>query len=224
MLKCLQHGNGSMQRRGLHTAQQPCRPRDNKLQRDLSRCERRNLYLKQSQAASILHDRGVAISTIPPRGAEQYNLAVSIDRSRCAPCLVASSIATRDKQAYQPRRFPFDYRTGVNDSVVTAVAEHLGIPPCSRAVLSDLIRILWDIFTSKEAFLLELRIALGDRGDVHVLKSRFGFDDAAFKSKRQLDVQMLRDVQEQDPEEVEAEKDGIVYIRFVQSLPFMSDN
>lgn len=55
-------------------------------------------------------------------------------------------------------------------------------------------------------------------GSFEVHGARFGFDDAAFRSSgRQKDIQALRNIAEEVREEVEAEKDGIVYIKFVRS-------
>lgn len=58
-------------------------------------------------------------------------------------------------------------------------------------------------------------------GKLEVYDARFGFDDAAYRSAgRQEEVHQLRDKEEEVPEEVVAEKDGIVYIKYVP--PFSS--
>ncbi|KAK7757838.1 hypothetical protein SLS62_000216 [Diatrype stigma] len=77
------------------------------------------------------------------------------------------------------------------------------------AVLNGMI----DLFFEKEAFLLETQIV--ENGEnVEIVAARFGFDDAAFRScGRQGDIQELRDTSSEEAAEVEAEKDGIVYIK-----------
>jgi succinyl-CoA synthetase alpha subunit len=51
-------------------------------------------------------------------------------------------------------------------------------------------------------------------GELKVVGACFGFDDAAYRScGRQADLQQLRDVVAEDPAEIEAEKNGIVYIK-----------
>ncbi|KAI9879400.1 MAG: hypothetical protein M1830_008619 [Pleopsidium flavum] len=207
-------GVGKVQRRNMHTALRQSRPRALKLQYNPTRSQRRSLHIMQSQAFDMLGERGISTSETPLVAAEECFLAVSIDRSRFSPSIVASPTADdHNWMSSQSRRFTFDYRTGFDENMVLSIAEHLRLPPTSIVTLSHLIRNLLQIFKNKEAFLLETRLALDDEGNVQVRGARFGFDDAAFKSNRQQDVQNLRNVQDEIPEEIEAEKDGIVYIR-----------
>lgn len=167
----------------------------------------------------MLQEQGVPTSATSKAGVEERLLAVSIDRSRFSPCVFASMSTGRHESLFShSRSFPFDYRAGFDESTVSRIAEHLQLPSASTATLSKLIHSLLKIFTDKEAFLLETRIVPDDEGKVQVQGARFGFDDAAFKSNRQKEVQQLRDVHDENPEEVEAEKDGIVYIRSVTLL------
>lgn len=166
----------------------------------------------------MLRERGISVSLTQSPAAEERLLAISIDRSRFSPCIVASPTTNTEVQPSQARRFTFDYRTGFDLNDITSVTEHLELPANSAAALSRLVQALLEIFRTKEAFLLETRIALDEEGELQVRGARFGFDDAAFKSNRQLDVQKLRDVENEVPEEVEAERDGIVYIKFLLPL------
>ncbi|RMJ21098.1 Succinyl-CoA [Aspergillus sp. HF37] len=80
--------------------------------------------------------------------------------------------------------------------------------------MAHLIEVLWQTFTEKEAFSLETRVGSSSGGALEVRGARFGFDDAALKSSgRQESVHQLRDKESEVPEEVEAEKDGIVYVK-----------
>ena len=161
----------------------------------------------------MLRERGVSVLLTSSPAAEERLLAISIDRSRFSPCIVASPTTNTKDQLSRARRFAFDYRTGFDLSDVPSMTEHLELPANSSAALSTLVQALLDIFRNKEAFLLETRFAFDAEGGLQVRGTRFGFDDAAFKSNRQLDVHKLRDVENEVPEEVEAEKDGIVYIK-----------
>ena len=203
------------QRRGMHMAHRLSKPKITKSQDNVLRHQKRNLHLKQSQAADMLRERGVPVSLTPSPAAEDRLLVISIDRSKFSPCIVASPTVDADDQRLQARRFAFDYQTGFDLNSISSITEHLGLPASSADALSTLVQSLLEIFRTKEAFLLETRIALNDEGDLEVRGARFGFDDAAFKSNRQLDVQKLRSVEDEVPEEVEAEKDGIVYIKSV---------
>lgn len=76
-----------------------------------------------------------------------------------------------------------------------------------------------NVFVTKEAFLLEVKAGIApDTNDIHIIDARFGFDDAAHRSSgRQSDIHALRNKADEVPAEVEAEKDGIVYITYVGS-------
>lgn len=77
-----------------------------------------------------------------------------------------------------------------------------------------MVQALWDIFREKEAFVLETQIGTAANGGLEVHTARFGFDDAAFRSSgRQEEIHRLRNIAEEVPAEVEAEKDGIVFIK-----------
>ena len=82
--------------------------------------------------------------------------------------------------------------------------------------LAALVQEIVSLFMTKEAFLLETNVSLAPNGNLEVRGARFGFDDAAYRSsKRQEDIHKLRNKAEEVPAEVEAEKDGIVYIKCV---------
>jgi succinyl-CoA synthetase alpha subunit len=111
-----------------------------------------------------------------------------------------------------------------DDSIQVDVASHLGLPRTSHKELGQLVQKLWNIFEAKEAFVLETRASLSPEGSLEVHSARFGFDDAAFKSSsRQEDIHRLRNITEEVPEEVEAEKHGIIYVKYV-SLSWISVN
>lgn len=115
------------------------------------------------------------------------------------------------------RRFPFSYNLASFEghSVITEIASHLGLSTSAQGKLASLVQALWEIFKEKEAFVLETRIGLSAGGDLEVHGAHFGFDDAAYRSSgRQEDIHSLRNKAEEVPEEVEAEKDGIVYVKY----------
>lgn len=120
------------------------------------------------------------------------------------------------------RKFPFSYNLDnfENDSVILEVASHLCLPASAQDKLACLVQALWEIFREKEAFVLETRIGLSSEGHLEVHGAHFGFDDAAYRSSgRQEEIHSLRNKAEEVPEEVEAEKDGIVYITYDHNTP-----
>lgn len=90
----------------------------------------------------------------------------------------------------------------------------MGLPASGHDQLTSLVQALWEIFKEKEAAVLETRVGMAADSTLEVHGARFGFDDAAFRSSgRQEEIHRLRNPAEEVPEEVEAEKDGIVYVK-----------
>lgn len=177
--------------------------------------QKRSLYIKQSQAFDTLKDQGVRVAEEPAIPGKEYLLAVSIDRSNLCPCIVASPPTTAEDPYIEARRFPFDYRAGLDDNLIPSIIEHLQLKPPSTKPLTRIIHNVVNLFMTKEAFVLETRLSILSSSDLAISSARFGFDDAAFRSaQRQADVHALRNMQDEVAEEVEAEKDGIVYIKY----------
>ncbi len=194
--------NVRLHQRGIHTVS---RGHAAKAPRGIALVQRRSIYLTQNTAFNLLRQRGITVyeGNIP---AGQRLLAISINRSSRSPCVIAAP----NIDAVTHKKFDFNYGTGTRDLPILDICRHLGLSDGSVGSLQKLLDETIDLFMEKEAFLLETRII----GDVGVVSARFGFDDAAFRScARQGDIQALRDTSAEDPVEVEAEKDGIVYIK-----------
>jgi succinyl-CoA synthetase alpha subunit len=176
--------------------------------------QRRKLYIKQSQAFDMLKERGIPISESPGTSKEQL-LVISIDRSAKAPCIIASPSTNPSDMYALSKKFPFAYGSdgATSDAMIENVASHLKLPTKSQESLSTLVSQLVSIFMMNEAFVLETRIALSS-STLTVHGAHFGFDDAAFKSSgRQQSVHALRDIASEVPEEVAAEKEGMIYVK-----------
>ncbi|KAJ5902135.1 hypothetical protein N7495_002663 [Penicillium taxi] len=174
---------------------------------------KRNLYIKQFQAFDILKQRSVPVREVASE--LDVSVSISIDRTALSPCIVASRNA--EFIARQSRKFPFSYTqaTFENSKLATEVGSYLDLPASAHSMLARLMQVLWEIFTEKEAFVLEVRFGIAADGTLEVHSARFGFDDAAFRSSgRQEEIHSLRNKDEEVPEEVEAEKDGIVYVKY----------
>ena len=101
-----------------------------------------------------------------------------------------------------------------NNDCVKVLSSNLSIGDDAFSSFSHILRSLVMIFEEKEAIRLETKITQTSSGGLAVIGAHFEFDDAAFRSaKRQQDIHELRNVQDELPEELEAEKDGIVYIK-----------
>ncbi|KAJ5147370.1 uncharacterized protein N7443_001035 [Penicillium atrosanguineum] len=195
----------SSQKRGLHTMR-----RITPTPRPMNQ-QKRSLYVKQFQAFDILKQKSIPVNEAPSNS--DTSISISVDRTALSPCIIASPSASQPDKA---QKFPFSYtQTNFGNSPLVAdVSSYLGLPESTKGKLADLVQALWEIFKEKEAFNLETRFGTAADGNLEVHGAHFGFDDAAFRSsKRQEEIHSLRNTTEEAPEEVEAEKDGIVYVK-----------
>lgn len=206
--------SGVSQRRGYHTLRSLPRPRPHAHTVGIS-SQKRTLYIKSSQAFDMLKEREIPTIETPTKDQERF-IAISIDREARQPCIIASP-TTDPSQAFQKsRKFPFAYGTNeaTSDTMLDTVSKHLEISEQGKAALGKLIAELVDMFMSKEAFVLQTKIAVDANGGLAVQGAKFGFDDAAFRSSgRQGEVHALRDIESEVREELEAEKEGMIYVK-----------
>ncbi|KAI3109726.1 hypothetical protein CBS147333_5373 [Penicillium roqueforti] len=199
-------GTGS-QKRGFHTMRRvtPISRRNTE--------HKRTLYIKQFQAFDILKQKSVPVNESASNSDSPVSVSIAVDRTALSPCIIAS--ATSGFSPAQSQRFPFPYtQSKFESSVIADVAEQLGLPASAHKQLEGILQALWEIYKEKEAFTLETQIGISPDDVLEVQGARFGFDDAAFRSSgRQEDIHKLRDISEEVAAEVEAEKDGIVYVK-----------
>lgn len=172
----------------------------------------RSLYIKPFQALDMLRQESIPVKEAALSESDFF-LSLTVDRTALSPCILASTSAGFEPA--QMGRFPFAYEGtdfGSTTLLVETVASYLQLPATAHDNLAQLLQGLWRVFKEKEAYLLEVRANATSAFEVR--DARFAFDDAAFRSSgRQEDVQQLRNPAEEVPEEVEAEKDGIVYVK-----------
>ncbi|GAT29386.1 succinyl-CoA synthetase subunit alpha [Aspergillus luchuensis] len=172
----------------------------------------RSLFIKPFQALDMLRKESIPVNEAAPSESDFF-LSLTVDRTALSPCILASTSAGFGPA--QTGRFPFAYEGtdfSSTNPLVATVASHLQLPATAHDNLAQLLQGLWRVFREKEAYLLGVRANATSAFEVR--DARFGFDDAAFRSSgRQKDVQQLRNPAEEVPEEVEAEKDGIVYVK-----------
>lgn len=201
--------NMAGQRRGLHTVRR-LSPRTQP--RVPGSMQTRSYYIVQDHALNMIKAKGFRVRE---SGSSRFDPSVSItvDRATLSPCITVTPSADRD-----PWRFPFDYNDknfrNIAKSAVERTADHLRVPKAEKPRVVELLIALWKIFRKREALSLEARIGTSTDGALEVRGVRFQFDDAAFKSVgRHETIYNLRDNQNEVPEEAEAEKDGIVYVK-----------
>ncbi|KAH9218361.1 putative CoA-ligase [Leptodontidium sp. 2 PMI_412] len=203
--------SGASQRRGMHTMRR-ARPIPGSVLRSDLASQKRNLYIREELAQDLLREREFNASKYSGKGTKRM-LAVGVDRANMSPCIIASPATNPEEPHAGAKKFPFEYQKGVDASQIQQIADHLQLSESSKDALPKLVNGLVKLFMEKEAFLLETML-VERLGDLKIVGANFGFDDAAFRStKRQADIHALRRIEDEDAQEVEAENDGIVYIK-----------
>jgi succinyl-CoA synthetase beta subunit len=149
---------------------------------------------------------------------KELYIGMVVDRVTQRVCLMASSEGGMDieevaaKTPEKIHKVMIDPVTGLTDAQADDVARKIGIPeqslPQSRAVLQGLYKAFWDT----DASLAEINplILTGD-GKVIALDAKMNFDENALF--RHPEIVELRDLDEEDPAEIEASKYDLAYIQ-----------
>jgi succinyl-CoA synthetase beta subunit len=161
--------------------------------------------------------RRVLIEEASEIARERY-LAVLLDRSIRAAVLVASreggteieEVAARTPQAIVT--VPVDPRVGFSPWIGRRIAFALEDEPERIAPLAALVAALYETFVRNDASLVEVNplIETADRR-LLALDAKITFDDNALH--RHPEIRELRDVDEEDPLEVEASRHGLSYVK-----------
>ncbi len=148
---------------------------------------------------------------------KELYIGLVVDRSTQEVCVMASSEGGMDIEevaAHTPEKIHkvfVDPQTGLADAQADDLARKIGIPdaslPQARAMLKSLYKAFWDT----DASLVEINpLILTGKGDVIALDAKMTFDDNALY--RHEDIVAIRDLDEEDPAEIEASKHGLSYI------------
>jgi succinyl-CoA synthetase beta subunit len=149
---------------------------------------------------------------------KELYVGMVVDRATQRVCLMASSEGGMDIEEVAARtpekihKVYVDPERGLTEAEADDVAAKIGVPvaslPQARAVLQGLYRAFWEC----DGSLAEINplILTGD-GRVVALDAKMNFDPNALF--RHPDIVALRDLDEEDPAEVEASRFDLSYIR-----------
>jgi succinyl-CoA synthetase beta subunit len=149
---------------------------------------------------------------------KEFYLGITLDRKLGVPVIMASTqggmeieeVAHRDPEAIH--RVPIDPVLGVQPFQARTVAYGLGLTgePYKKCV--DFVQKLMRAYIETDASLAEINpLLVTKEGEVLALDCKMNFDDnALFRHK---DIVEMRDLNEEDPLEVEASKFGLNYIK-----------
>ncbi len=148
---------------------------------------------------------------------KELYVAMIVDRATQRVALMASSEGGMDIEevaAHTPEkihRVSIDPQAGLTDADADSVARKIGVPDASVPQARKMLQGLYRAFDETDASLAEINplIVSGD-GKVIALDAKLNFDANALF--RHPDIVEMRDLDEEDPAEIEASKFDLSYI------------
>jgi succinyl-CoA synthetase beta subunit len=148
---------------------------------------------------------------------KEYYLAALTDRATQKVALMASSEGGMDIEEVAhatPEKIIkvfVEPATGLTDAQAGQLADGIGVPAASRAQAIDVFKKLYACYMGTDASLAEINpLILEGNGAIKALDAKFNFDSNALF--RHPEIVAYRDLDEEDPAEVEASKFDLSYI------------
>ena len=148
---------------------------------------------------------------------KEYYVGMVIDRSKQCVVLMASSEGGMEIEtvaAHSPEKIHkiwINPVTGLIDTEANSVARLIGIPNAALAQARACLQGLYQTFVEKDAILAEINpLVLTVDQNLLALDAKINFDSNALF--RHPEIMALRDLNEEDPAEVEASKFDLSYI------------
>jgi len=148
---------------------------------------------------------------------KEYYVSVVTDRATQRVALMASSEGGMDIEEVAHAtpdkilKVFVDPATGLTDTQATELANGIGVPAGSLAQCVDVLKKLYQCYMDTDASLVEINpLILEGSGGIKALDAKFNFDANALF--RQQEIVAYRDLDEEDPAEVEASKFDLAYI------------
>ena len=154
---------------------------------------------------------------------KEYYLSVVTDRATQRVALMASSEGGMNIEEVahdRPEKIIkvfVDPALGLTEAQAGELANGIGVPPGSTAQCIDVLQKLYKCYMETDASLVEINpLILEGNGNIKALDAKFNFDANALF--RQSEIVAYRDLDEEDPAEVEASKFDLAYISLDGSI------
>ena len=158
--------------------------------------------------------------------ASELYVGITIDRKNQCPVIIVSEaggveieeVAARDPE--KVIREEIDPTVGITAFQTRRLSFQLTRDPATARKIAACLGILYRIFVDKDCSLVEINpLVITGEKDLVALDAKLNFDDnALFRHK---DVSGMRDIDEEEPLEVEASKHGLNYIKLDGSVGCM---
>jgi succinyl-CoA synthetase beta subunit len=148
---------------------------------------------------------------------KEYYVAALTDRATQKVAVMASSEGGMDIEEvahHTPEKIIkvfVDPLAGMTDAQAQQLADGIGVPAASQAQAKDVFGKLYACYMATDASLAEINpLILEGNGNIKALDAKFNFDSNALF--RHPEIVAYRDLDEEDPAEVEASKFDLSYI------------
>ena len=148
---------------------------------------------------------------------KEYYVSVVTDRATQKVAVIASSEGGMDIEEVahsNPEKIITEYvdpMGGMTQAQALRIAQGIGMPADSQAQAADIFQKLYQCYMETDASLVEINPLNRDsQGGVMALDAKFNFDANALF--RHPEIMAYRDLDEEDPAEVEASKFDLAYI------------
>jgi len=149
---------------------------------------------------------------------KEYYVGIVTDRATQRVCVMASSEGgmeieeVADSAPEKILKVFVDPKTGLTGQEAGELARGIGVPEASVAKAADQFQKLYKVYWDTDASLAEINpLVLTGSGDIIALDAKFNFDSNALF--RHPDIVACRDLDEEDPAEIEASKFDLAYIQ-----------
>jgi succinyl-CoA synthetase beta subunit len=149
---------------------------------------------------------------------KEYSVAADTDRATQRVAMMASSEGGMDIEEVAhatPEKILkvfVDPATGLTDAQGTELANGIGVPAASQAQAIDVFKKLYQCYMDTDCSLAEINpLILEGNGNIKALDAKFNFDSNALF--RHPEIVAYRDLDEEDPAEIEASKFDLAYIQ-----------
>ena len=149
---------------------------------------------------------------------KEYYVGIVTDRGTQRVCVMASSEGGMDIEEvaeHHPEKILkvfVDPGTGLTQADAQTLARGIGVPEASVAKAAAEFQKLYKVYWDTDASLAEINpLILTGNGDIISLDAKFNFDTNALY--RHPEIVAYRDLDEEDPAEIEASKHELAYIQ-----------
>lgn len=149
---------------------------------------------------------------------KEYYVAAVTDRATQKVAMMASSEGGMDIEEVAhntPEKIIkvfVEPSTGLTDAQGLELARGIGVPEASQAQAVDVFKKLYQVYIDTDSSLAEINpLILEGNGNIKALDAKFNFDSNALF--RHPEIVAYRDLDEEDPAEIEASKFDLAYIQ-----------